>query len=190
MHDATEGGVHGALTEMAAASGVRLDVSHDDVPILPGVLETCEFFDIDPWASISEGTLLLAVAPEDADGVRSALSDAGIPVGDIGEVREGTRRHGGRRGRSSTPKSTRSGPPSRRSWRNRHDQRTSTVSPPRRADHRRKRLRRRRGDSGRPEDDGSPRRVRHQRRHERHGTEHARRRRSVHAPGRGHRSPM
>ncbi len=89
MHDATEGGVHGALTEMAAASGVHLDVSHDDVPVLPGVLEACEFFDIDPWCSISEGTLLLAVAPEDADGVRSALETEGIPTGDIGEVREG-----------------------------------------------------------------------------------------------------
>ncbi|MCO8244391.1 MULTISPECIES: AIR synthase family protein [unclassified Haladaptatus] len=90
MHDATEGGVHGALTEMAAASGVRLDVRHDDVPVLPGVLEACEFFDIDPWSSISEGTLLLAVAPEDADDVLAAFDDAGIPAGDIGEVRDGT----------------------------------------------------------------------------------------------------
>ncbi|WP_458186127.1 AIR synthase family protein [Haladaptatus sp. NG-WS-4] len=89
MHDATEGGVHGALVEMARAGGVRLDVSHDDVPVLPGVLEACDFFDMDPWSAISEGTLLLSVAPEDADDVLAALDDADIPAADIGEVRAG-----------------------------------------------------------------------------------------------------
>ncbi|WP_266075540.1 AIR synthase family protein [Haladaptatus caseinilyticus] len=89
MHDATEGGVHGALVEMAHASGVHLDVSRNSVPVLPGVLPTCEFFDIDPWESISEGTLLLSVAPEDAEVVLSALSAAEIPAADIGEVRDG-----------------------------------------------------------------------------------------------------
>ncbi|GKZ13931.1 AIR synthase family protein [Haladaptatus sp. T7] len=89
MHDATEGGVHGALVETATASGVHLDVSRDDMPVLPGVLEACEFFDIDPWSSISEGTLLLTVAPEDAERVVSALDDADIPAGIIGDVREG-----------------------------------------------------------------------------------------------------
>jgi hydrogenase expression/formation protein HypE len=89
MHDATEGGVHGALVEMARAGGVRLDVSRNSIPVLPGVLEACEFFDIDPWSSISEGTLLLSVAPEDADDVLAALSDADVLAADIGEVGEG-----------------------------------------------------------------------------------------------------
>ncbi|RBI61160.1 hydrogenase expression protein [halophilic archaeon] len=89
MHDATEGGVHGALVELARAAGVRLDVDRDAVPVLPGVREACEFFDIDPWASTSEGTLLATVAPEDAADVLAALSDAGIPAADVGEVGEG-----------------------------------------------------------------------------------------------------
>ncbi|GAA0245812.1 AIR synthase family protein [Haladaptatus pallidirubidus] len=89
MHDATEGGVHGALVEMARASGVHLDVSQDSIPVLPGVLEACEFFDIDPWKSISEGTLLLSVAAEDAESVLSALDDAEILAAEIGDVREG-----------------------------------------------------------------------------------------------------
>ncbi|WP_435152119.1 AIR synthase family protein [Haladaptatus sp. DFWS20] len=89
MHDATEGGVYGALVEMARAGGVHLYVSQDSIPVLPGVLEACEFFDIDTWSSISEGTLLLSVAPEDADSVLSALEQADIPAADIGEVREG-----------------------------------------------------------------------------------------------------
>ena len=89
MHDATEGGVHGALVEMARAAGVRIDVDRDAIPVLPGVREACEFFDVDPWSAISEGTLLAAVAPADAPDVLAALDDAGIPAADAGEVGEG-----------------------------------------------------------------------------------------------------
>jgi len=89
MHDATEGGVHGALVEMARAAGVRFDVERDAVPMLPGVAEACEFFGIDPWASTSEGTLLLTVSPDDASDVLTALDDADIPAADVGGVHEG-----------------------------------------------------------------------------------------------------
>ncbi|WP_327051602.1 AIR synthase family protein [Halomicrococcus gelatinilyticus] len=89
MHDATEGGVHGALVEMARAGGVRFDVERDAFPMLPGVEAACEFFGIDPWASTSEGTLLLTVSPEDAGDVLSALDDADVPAADVGAVREG-----------------------------------------------------------------------------------------------------
>ena len=89
MHDATEGGVHGALVEMARAAGVRFDVERDAFPVLPGVEAACDFFDIDPWASTSEGTLLVTVAPDDAGAVLGALDDAGIPAADVGAVREG-----------------------------------------------------------------------------------------------------
>ncbi|WP_423745859.1 AIR synthase family protein (plasmid) [Haladaptatus sp. SPP-AMP-3] len=89
MHDATECGIHGALVEMSRSAGVRFDVTHDDVPVLPGVLEACEYFDIDPWESTTEGTLVLTVASEGAETVLAALSDAGIPAAEMGTVREG-----------------------------------------------------------------------------------------------------
>ncbi|WP_266075542.1 AIR synthase family protein [Haladaptatus caseinilyticus] len=89
MHDATECGIHGALVEMARAAAVRFDVTHDDVPILPGVLEACEFFDIDPWESTTEGTLLLSVAPEDVERILGALANVGIPAAEMGTVCEG-----------------------------------------------------------------------------------------------------
>ncbi|GAA0245821.1 AIR synthase family protein [Haladaptatus pallidirubidus] len=89
MHDATECGIHGALVEMARAANVRFDVTHDDVPILPGVLEACEFFEINPWESTTEGTLVLTASPESIDDVLSALSDAGIPAAEMGTVCEG-----------------------------------------------------------------------------------------------------
>ena len=89
MHDATECGVYGGLFEMARAGGVRLDVERGEIPVLPGVRETCEFFDIDPWASISEGTLLCTVDPDDADAVLDALEGEGIPAARVGSASEG-----------------------------------------------------------------------------------------------------
>lgn len=90
MHDATECGVYGGLYEIARAAGVGLDIDRSAIPILPGVRETCEFFDIDPWVSISEGTLIAAVRPDGVDDVLGALDAEGIPAADVGEVTEGS----------------------------------------------------------------------------------------------------
>jgi hydrogenase expression/formation protein HypE len=90
MHDATECGVYGGLYEIARAAGVRLDIDRSEVPVMPGVIEACEFFDIDPWASISEGTLIATVRPEGVENVLSALDDESIPAAEVGEVIEGS----------------------------------------------------------------------------------------------------
>ncbi|MXR22339.1 AIR synthase-related protein, partial [Halobacterium bonnevillei] len=90
MHDATERGLANAFHELAAASGVSLAVERDAVPVATGVREVCEYFDIDPWAASSEGTVVLTVAPEDVDDVVSALDDEGIPAADVGVVAERT----------------------------------------------------------------------------------------------------
>jgi hydrogenase expression/formation protein HypE len=90
MHDATECGVYGGLYEIARAAGVRLDIDQNDIPIMPGVIEACEFFDIDPWASISEGTLIATVRPDGVESVLSALDAEDIPAADVGEVTEGS----------------------------------------------------------------------------------------------------
>jgi hydrogenase maturation factor len=90
MHDATEGGVVGGFHEMARAGNVGIDVESDPVPIAPGVEAACEYFDINPWIAISEGTLLLTVAPEGSEAVLDALDGEGIPAADAGAVTEGS----------------------------------------------------------------------------------------------------
>ena len=90
MHDATECGIYGGLYEMARAAGVGVELERDRVPVQPGVREACAFFDIDPWVSISEGTLLAAVDPDGVDDVLAALESEGIPAADAGEVVEGS----------------------------------------------------------------------------------------------------
>jgi hydrogenase maturation factor len=89
MHDATEGGLHGALNEVADGAGVRLDVSRDEIPVRPGVREVCEALDVDPWAATTGGTLVVAVPPAETEAVVSALESRGTPVGVAGRVSEG-----------------------------------------------------------------------------------------------------
>jgi hydrogenase maturation factor len=90
MHDATEGGLHGAFAEMAASAGVRLDVGRDRVPIRPGVLETCAALDIDPWTATASGSLVVTVDPAGTDDVLAALEARDTPAARVGRVTEGT----------------------------------------------------------------------------------------------------
>ncbi|GAB6860514.1 AIR synthase family protein [Haloplanus litoreus] len=90
MHDATEGGLHGAFVEMATSAGVRLDVERDRVPIRPGVLETCRTLDIDPWTATASGSLVVTVDPAGTDDVLSALEARGTPAARVGRVADGT----------------------------------------------------------------------------------------------------
>jgi hydrogenase maturation factor len=90
MHDATECGIFGGLYEMARSARVGIELRREDVPVLPGVEAACDFFDIDPWISISEGTLLATVDPSGVDDVLAALEREDIPAAEVGEVVEGS----------------------------------------------------------------------------------------------------
>jgi hydrogenase expression/formation protein HypE len=88
MHDATEGGVLAGLTEVAAASAVGMRVQLDAVPVRPEVRAVCDHVGIDPYSSISEGTLIATVRPQHADGFLAALAGQGIEAAVVGEVTE------------------------------------------------------------------------------------------------------
>jgi len=86
MHDATEGGVIGGLYEVAEASGVGLRIDQSAIPVRPEVAAVCAAAGIDPYFSISEGTLVATVRPQHAQGLLAALADANIAAADVGEV--------------------------------------------------------------------------------------------------------
>jgi len=88
MHDATEGGVFGGLTEVAAASKVGMRVELATIPLRPEVRAVCEYVGMDPYTSISEGTLIATVVADRADAFVSALAEAGIESAVVGEVTE------------------------------------------------------------------------------------------------------
>ncbi|MWV40279.1 AIR synthase family protein [Natrialba sp. INN-245] len=89
MHDVTEGGLAGALNEMANGASARFEIDRKAVPMRPGVREVCETLEIDPWAATSCGSLAIAVDPAGVDTVRGALEDRGTVVAEIGRVTEG-----------------------------------------------------------------------------------------------------
>lgn len=91
MHDATEGGVFGGLTEVAAASGLGMRIDLEAIPVRPEVRAVCEHTGMDPYTSISEGTLIATVVSGRAQAFLTALADAGIDAADVGEVVEASR---------------------------------------------------------------------------------------------------
>ncbi|MFA5308434.1 MAG: AIR synthase family protein [Dehalococcoidales bacterium] len=86
MHDATECGVWGGLYEVAQASGLGARVEKEKIVVEEGVTEVCEMFGIDPYASISEGSLIIACKAPKADEIVKALERKSIKASVVGEL--------------------------------------------------------------------------------------------------------
>jgi hydrogenase maturation factor len=89
MHDATECGLWGGLVEVAQASRVGMRVDRSAIPVREDVRRLCDLFEIDPFSSISEGTLVLTCRPHKVGAVLEALADAEVHAAEIGEVVDG-----------------------------------------------------------------------------------------------------
>ena len=86
MHDATECGVWGGLFEIAQASGVGMRIEKEKIVVLPEVEKICAEFGMDPYTSISEGTLIITCKAKKAETVIEALAKKGIRSSIVGEV--------------------------------------------------------------------------------------------------------
>lgn len=84
MHDPTEGGLSAALWEIAQACGHDVEFEPSAVFIPPLSARICRVFGLDPFATIASGALLLAVEPQDADAILSALRQQDIAASRIG----------------------------------------------------------------------------------------------------------
>ena len=89
MHDPTEGGVLGALWELAEAANCSLCIDPDSVPIPVLSQQICNVLHIDPLASIASGALLITALPSEATKIRLALDSANIPTAAIGHAESG-----------------------------------------------------------------------------------------------------
>ena len=90
MHDVTEGGIFGALWELAESSGVGLKVDLKRIPVKQETVEICEFFGISPYELISSGSMLMA--SEDGEQLVRELAAAGIPAVVVGKATKGNDR--------------------------------------------------------------------------------------------------
>jgi len=92
MHDATEYGVWGALYDVAEASGVGMRIYEDKLFIRDDVSKVLNAFtkftgiEADPYASISEGTLIATVKRHKVEQALRLLMENGIKASVIGEV--------------------------------------------------------------------------------------------------------
>lgn len=59
MHDVTEGGIFGALWEIAESASVGLEVDIKKIPVQQETIEICEYFGINPYYLISSGAMLM-----------------------------------------------------------------------------------------------------------------------------------
>ena len=84
MHDITEGGIYGALWEVAQASGVGLEVTIEDIPVKQHTVELCEFFDLNPYQLISSGSMLITT--DHGNALVRALEQEGIKASIIGRT--------------------------------------------------------------------------------------------------------
>jgi hydrogenase maturation factor len=84
MHDPTEGGVIGALWELAEASGTGFRVAVADIPIRAATVAICSTLQVDPLRLIASGALLIACS--DGPTMVRGLARSNIAAAVIGEV--------------------------------------------------------------------------------------------------------
>lgn len=84
MHDITEGGVFGALWEMASGAGVGLEVDLKKIPIRQETIEICEYFGLNPYQIMSSGSMMIAA--DDGYELVRKLELAGIHAAVVGRT--------------------------------------------------------------------------------------------------------
>ena len=86
MHDATECGIWGGLYEVAQAAHLGVRIEKEKIVIEDCVAEICDYFSLDPYASISEGTLIITCREHKADQVVKLLNKDDIKASIVGEL--------------------------------------------------------------------------------------------------------
>lgn len=84
MHDVTEGGVIGAVWEVAQCAGVGVTVNMDHIPVREETQKICHVFDISPYKLISSGCMIITTF--DSEKCLKELSELNIVANVIGKI--------------------------------------------------------------------------------------------------------
>lgn len=84
MHDITEGGVYGALWEMAERYGCGVTVFPSAIPLLPETQLLCGAARLDPYRLIGSGSMLIAC--KDGEALVKGLKGIGVRASVIGKA--------------------------------------------------------------------------------------------------------
>lgn len=92
MHDVTEGGVLGALWEMAEASSLGIEVYGDKIPVRFETAEICKVLNIDPLKLISSGVMLMTISQNKKEDLIKLFNSYNIQITEIGKIIETERK--------------------------------------------------------------------------------------------------
>ncbi|HHW30780.1 MAG TPA: AIR synthase [Clostridiaceae bacterium] len=84
MHDITEGGVLGAVWEIAEASGTGCIIEADKIPVADVTKIICDYYKIDPLKLISSGSMLITCS--NGQALVEELANNGISSAIIGKI--------------------------------------------------------------------------------------------------------
>ncbi|MBY8982501.1 MAG: AIR synthase family protein [Candidatus Lokiarchaeota archaeon] len=88
MHDPTEGGIATGIAEMAIASNLGVLIEMNSIKILPESSKLSKLFGLNPYNTISSGTLLIAIKEQFADDLIELLVKNNIIAMRIGKFVE------------------------------------------------------------------------------------------------------
>lgn len=92
MHDVTEGGIMGALWELAEASQLGIEVEQSNIPVLESTKAICRYFGIDAYRLISSGVMVMTIHPEKVTHLIETLKKNKIHSTIIGKMTEKERK--------------------------------------------------------------------------------------------------
>lgn len=75
LRDPTRGGLATSLNEIAAQSGVGMQLNEAAIPVAPQVAAACELLGLDPLYIANEGKLIAVCAEEDAETLLAVMRD-------------------------------------------------------------------------------------------------------------------
>ncbi len=84
MHDVTEGGLYGALCELATASEVGFEIEMSEIPLHQATRKITSCFNLNPYKLISSGMMLIITSK--SDDLLKVLAKAGINAKKIGKI--------------------------------------------------------------------------------------------------------
>lgn len=87
MHDASSGGVFGALWELSRKLETGFTVDLKKIPVKQETIEVCEFYGLNPYQLLSGGALLMVA--EDGSALVRELEQQGVPGTVIGHTISG-----------------------------------------------------------------------------------------------------
>lgn len=86
MHDATEGGILGAIWEVAKASLRGVRIYKEQIPILEETVKICSVLNLNPYKLISSGSMIITT--NNGDRLCNELLKEGIEAKIIGKITE------------------------------------------------------------------------------------------------------